>query len=126
MKNPVIRLTVALTGLILFVIAIGAWINPASTAAKLGVAGTGPLGLATLRADLGAFFAVSGGLAIFAAIRRAPAYLTTPLLLIALALTGRFLALAITPFDTTMAPPMVAEAVMVAVFATGRFTKATL
>jgi hypothetical protein len=125
MKNPVIRIAVALTGLILFAIALGAWINPASTAARLGVAGTGALGLATLRADLGAFFAVSGGLALFAALRRAPAYLTTPLLLIALALAGRVLALAITPFETAMAPPMVAAAVMVAVFATGRFAKAT-
>ena len=123
MKNTAIRVAVGLTGLILFIIAIGAWINPAGTAAKLGVAGTGALGLATLRADLGAFFAVSGGLALFAAMRRAPVYLTTPLLLIALALAGRFLALACTPFQSTMVPPMVAEAIMVAVFATGRFSK---
>ncbi len=125
MKYAPIRIAVAVTGLILFIIAIGAWLSPTATAAKLGVTATGALGLATLRADLGAFFAVSGGLALFAGIRRTPAYLTTPLLLIALALAGRCLALAFTPFDSTMLPPMVAEAAMVAVFATGRFTRAT-
>ncbi len=125
MKYAPIRIAVAVTGLILFIIAIGAWLSPAATAAKLGVTATGALGVATLRADLGAFFAVSGGLALFAAIRRAPTYLTTPLLLIALALAGRLLALAFAPFDSTMAPPMIAEAIMVAVFGAGRFTKAT-
>jgi drug/metabolite transporter superfamily protein YnfA len=80
--------------------------------------------MATLRADLGAFFATAGGFALWAAIRRAPGFLTAPLMLISLALAGRFLALAVTPFASAMIPPMVAEAVMVALFAAGRFMRA--
>ena len=119
-----LRIAVAAIGALLLLIGLGAWIDPAGTAAKLGLAGTGSLGLASLRADLGAFFLGGGGLALVAAWRRAPALLTAPLLLIGLALAGRCLALLVTPFDPLMLPPMVAEAVMLVVFAGGRFARA--
>ncbi len=124
MRIGVLRLAVGLTGLFLLAIGISAFLDPVGTGAKLGLAGLGSLGLATLRADLGAFFVGGGALAIAAAVRRAPLLLTAPVLSIGLALTGRFLALALTPFDHAMVPPMVAEAVMVAIFAAGRFMKA--
>ncbi len=124
MRNVFIRGAVALTGLLLVGIGVGAWIDPARTGGSLGLSGAPGLGMATLRADLGAFFVGGGGLAIAAAARRDAGLLTAPVLLIGLALTGRFLALAVTPFDRAMVPPMVAEAVMVGVFAAGRFTRA--
>jgi hypothetical protein len=125
MRNNILRLAVAATGLILLLIGVVAWVDPARVAGRLGIEAAGALGTATLRADLGAFFATAGGFALAAAVRRAPGLLTTPLLLIVLALAGRFLALAVTPFEMAMLPPMVAEAVMAAVFAAGRFLRAT-
>jgi hypothetical protein len=124
MQNVVIRIAVALTGLLLLLIGIGAWIDPVKTGGSLGLSGAPGLGMATLRADLGAFFVGGGGLAIAAAGWRDRGLLTAPVLLIGLALSGRFLAMAVTPFDRAMVPPMVAEAVMLAVFATGRFRRA--
>jgi hypothetical protein len=114
MRIGVLRLAVGLTGLFLLAIGISAFLDPVGTGAKLGLAGVGSLGLATLRADLG----------IGHCGRGAPHLLTAPVLSIGLALTGRFLALALTPFNHAMLPPMVAEAVMVSIFAAGRFMKA--
>jgi hypothetical protein len=124
MKNTILRIAVAATGALLLFLALVAWTDPARLGGKLGIGAATALGMATLRADLGAFFATAGGLALLAAARRAPGLLTAPLLLVALALAGRCLALAVTPFDSAMIPPMVAEAVMVAVFAAGRFMRA--
>ena len=121
MRNIVVRIAVGATGALLFLLGALAWIDPLRLALKLGVQPAAPLGAATLRADLGAFFAVAGCMAVLAAIRRAPTLLNAPLLLIGLALAGRFLALAVAPFDASMIQPMVAEAFMVAVFAAGRF-----
>jgi hypothetical protein len=123
MRNVILRIAVGVTGIVLLVIALGAWHDPASTGGKLGLAGVGGLGLATLRADLGAFFATAGGLALAAAIRRSPVLLTAPLAMMVLALAGRCLALLLTPFENAMIPPMIAEAVMVAIFAAGRFMR---
>jgi hypothetical protein len=124
MKNTILRIAVAATGALLLLLALLAWTDPARLGGTLGISAPTALGMATLRADLGAFFATAGGLALVAAIRRAPGFLTAPLMLMALALAGRFAALAVTPFDSAMIPPMVAEAVMVAVFAAGRFMRA--
>ena len=124
MRLSLLRAAVGLTGLFLLAIGIAAFLDPIGTGAKLGLVGIASLGLATLRADLGAFFVGGGALAIAAAIKRAPLLLTAPMLSIGLALLGRFMALAVTPFDRTMVPPMVAEVVMVGIFAAGRFAKA--
>ncbi len=121
MRHIAVRILVAATGALLLFLGVVAWADPLRLALKLGVQPAAPLGAATLRADLGAFFAVAGGMALLAAYRRAPALLTPPLLLIALALAGRCLALAVAPFDAAMIQPMVAEALMVGVFAAGRF-----
>ena len=125
MRYAFVRICVAATGAILLLIAFAAWLQPEKLAAKLGVAASSPLGAATLRADLGAFFATAGALALIAAILRAPRLLTAPLLLISLALAGRCLALEMEPLDSAMIPPMVAEAVMAAVFLAGRVIRAT-
>ena len=124
MQRSAVRLAVAITGLILLAMGVAAWIDPTRLAAQLGVGANSALGMATLRADLGAFFAVSGGLALAGAVRRAPRLLTAPALLIGLALAGRCLALLATPFETPMAPPMAAEALMLAALAAGRFLQA--
>jgi len=125
MRHIYVRVAVGLTGLLLFLIACGAWVDPARVAAKLGMAPVGALGLASLRADLGSFFATGGSLAITAALRRSPELLNIPLLMLALALIGRFMTLTVVPFDTSLLPPMVAEALMVGLLVAGRWLRPT-
>jgi hypothetical protein len=96
------------------------WLNPAGPAAKLGVAAMGPLGLATIRADMGGFFGAVGILAVWAAFKGQGKVLTAPLLLVALALTGRVIAVAMGGLTPDMVEPMVTEAVLVVAFAAGR------
>jgi hypothetical protein len=120
MRYNIVRISVAVTGAVLFLIGLLAWLQPEKLAAKLGVAASNPLGAATLRADLGAFFVTAGVLALIAALRRAPRLLTAPLALISLALAGRLVALELEPLDSAMIPPMVAEAVMAIIFLAGR------
>ena len=120
MRYGPLRLAVAVTGALLLLIAVGAWVDPDKVGGRLGLTAENMLGHATLRADLGAFFSVGGGLALVAAWRRNARLLTAPLLMIAVALAGRIVTLEFSEFDPTMLPPMLAEAVMVAVFAAGR------
>jgi hypothetical protein len=117
----VLRAAVLLTGAFLLLLGFGALVDPARVAGSLGVGAIAPVGTATLRADLFGFFTTSGGLAVLAAVRQRPALLNTPLLLIGLALSGRCVALALQPFNVTLVPPMMAEALMVGAFAAMRF-----
>jgi hypothetical protein len=101
-------------------LALQLWLNPALPAAKLGLSATGPLGLASIRADLGGFFAGSSILALIAVIRSEAKYLTAPVLFIGLALMGRVLTVAMSGLTADMVQPMVVEAVLVVVLALGR------
>ena len=120
--NKLVRIAVGATGTVLMLIGIAAWIDPTAMGAKLGIGAIAVLGHATLRADLGAFFLTAGSLAIAAAIQRRAALLTAPLAMMALALMGRGLSLIALPFDVSLVPPMVAEALMVAILASGRYS----
>jgi hypothetical protein len=124
MRNIVVRGAVLVIGVLLLLGGLAALAEPARLAGSLGITAAVPLGAASLRADLFGFFATAGIMAIAAAIRRAPAMLTAPLLLIGLALIGRCVALAFQPFDHTLLPPMIAETFMAAVFTAGRFMSA--
>ena len=115
----VLRALVGIAGLLGVLVALRIWMAPAEVGAQLGVAATGPLGLATIRADMGGFFAAGGAFALSSAIKGRGALLLPPVVLIALALTGRFVAVAINGFSPDMAPPMAVEAVLLAIFATG-------
>ena len=124
MRHNVVRAAVLAIGSLLLLGGVAALAAPSRVAGGLGLAAASTLGAASLRADLFGFFATAGILAIAAAIRRAPTLLTAPLLLIGLALCGRFAALCVVPFSTPLLPPMLAEALMVLVFAAGRFMQA--
>lgn len=120
MGRTVLRGLVGLLGVLGLLIALQLWLNPAGPAAKLGVQAMGPLGLATIRADMGGFFGAVGILAVWAAFKGQGKVLTAPLLLVALALTGRVIAVAMDGLTPDMVQPMVTEAVLVVAFAAGR------
>ena len=120
MVRTVLRGLIGLIGVLGLLLALQLWLNPALPAAKLGLAATGPLGLASIRADLGGFFAGSSILALIAVIRSQARYLTAPLLFIGLALAGRVLTVVMSGLTPDMVQPMVVEAVLVVVLALGR------
>lgn len=118
----VVRGLVGVLGALALVMAAAFWANPGLPAAKLGVSALNELGFATLRADMGGFFAMAGVLSLAAAMRDSARLLTAPLLLVALALAGRIGTAALSGYTPEMAEPMIVEAVLVAVLALGRRT----
>lgn len=120
----VVRVVVGVLGVLALLVALAFWFNPEMTAARLGIAAQDALGFATLRADLGGFFAGAGALSLAAAIRNSARLLTAPLLLVGLALTARIATAALSGFEPNMAQPMVIEAVLLTVLVLGRRTLA--
>ena len=84
--------------------------DPAGAAAGLGVTNTGPLGLATLRADFTAFFVVIGLCMLRGAWKRNGDLLLVPAALFGIALCGRLLTLILNGSGPGFYMPMAAEA----------------
>lgn len=95
--HPVLRRAVGGLGAAGLAAAAACWADPAGVGRRLGLAAAGPLGLASLRADLGGFFGVAGGFALWAAVRDAPGAVAPALALMAAALLGRMLGLVLDP-----------------------------
>ncbi len=113
------RIVIGIAGVIGLLIAARLWMAPEEMAAQLGLAPQGPLGFATIRADMGGFFAAGGAFALAAAIKGRGALLLPSVVLIALALMGRLITAAINGFTPDMAPPLLIEAVLLLLFAAG-------
>ncbi len=117
MLSTIIRVLVGLSGLLAVVAAIRFWMDPALPAGQLGIGPLGPLGLSTLRADLGGFFGGAGLFALAAALRNDARIALAPLVLIGLALCGRALTLIVNGYTADMAMPIVIEAALVVLYA---------
>ncbi|HEX5378717.1 MAG TPA: hypothetical protein VFW47_09080 [Phenylobacterium sp.] len=120
MARPIIRILLGAVGVLAVLLALRIWVNPVAAGAALGVEGRGGLGLATLRADVAGFFGAAGALALAAAVRDDRRLVTAPLVMIGLALTGRLITVALGGLEPAQVPPIVVEAVLVVVLATGR------
>ena len=116
----VLRILVGVIGALGLLIAAAIWAHPTESLTKLGLETIGGLGHSTGRADMGGFFGAAGGLALAAAIRGEARLLTAPLLLVAIALSGRILTLVLDGYSPDMAQPMGIEAGLIAAFAAGR------
>ena len=88
------RLVFALVGLFAIVLAFSAWLQPETLGDRLGLAATRPEGVASFRADIGAFFAVAGGFALWAGIEGRWGRAIPALALFSAALLGRLATLA--------------------------------
>ncbi|MDO8410153.1 MAG: arylsulfatase [Phenylobacterium sp.] len=106
-------------GLLFVAIALRIWTRPESMAATLGLAAQSPLGLATLRADMGAFFAGGGLFVLAAAVRDKRSWLAPAQALLSLALMGRVVSLLAGGWDLMSLPPMVLEAALILILAAG-------
>jgi hypothetical protein len=120
MPRTLLRVAIAVVGALGLLVGLRVWLSPQRAAAQLGVGALGPLGVATLRADIAGFFAATGGFALLGAIRDDRRRLTAPLVMIALALAGRCLTLIIDGPAAAMVPPMLIETGLVLVLALGR------
>ena len=116
------RVLIALVGLFNLAIGLGFLIDPARLGAAFFLSPNGIQGLATMRADFTAFFMTGGAFALLGAVRGRPDMLAVPLALLGIAVSARFLSLAVDGISPTAFQPMAAEAVMIAILLAGRRT----
>lgn len=114
------RISVGLLGLFNFAIGLAFLFAPAAPAEAFFIAPQGIQGLATLRADMPGFFLTAASLALLGAWRADPRPLAVPLAMLAVALAGRTLSLALDGMASTAFLPMIAETVMIAVLLAAR------
>lgn len=118
MKN-VVRGVVALVGLFNLVLGVSFLLAPVQGAQRFFLAAIGSQGLATIRADFTAFFVTGAIFALVGAWRTWRAPLLVPMMLLVVAIGGRAVSLVLDGAANTAYPPMVVEAVMIAVLALG-------
>jgi len=120
MMRNLVRALVALVGLFNLAIGLGFLLDPSLLGAKFFLSPVGIQGLATIRADFPALFLTGGLFALYGAWRGRAAPLLFPLVMLAIALTGRFISLAVDGISPTAFPPMAVEAGMITVLLIGR------
>ena len=108
-----LRILVGVLGLLSVAMAARIWVDPSAAAAQMGLLVNGPLGQATLRADVAGLFAAIGGLSVFGALKGDGRWLLAPLCLVVAALAGRLLNLALAGFTVEQAPPILIEVLIV-------------
>ena len=116
----VLRLVVAAIGLFNIAIGLGFLFNPANLAGQFFLIPDGSHGMATLRADFPGFFITGGTFALIGAVQKDARALLVPMLLLAIALTGRCVSLVADGQAPTAFPPMIAEAVMILILLLAR------
>jgi hypothetical protein len=110
-----LRIAVALVGLLNVVLGLLFLIHPQWMAAQFYVSPIGSQGLATIRADFTGFFLAAGVFALLGARSLRAEPLTVPIFLFAVAFIGRALSLLLDGVGPMAFPPMIAEAVMIAI-----------
>lgn len=117
--RTILRGVIGLLGLFNLAIGLGFLLAPEQLAPAFYIAPVGTQGMATLRADFPGFFIGAGGFAIAGAWSGQARAMVVPILLLGVALFGRFVSLALDGVTPTAAQPMIAEAVMLAILLLG-------
>lgn len=110
-----VRILVLLLGLFNLFLGLSFLFNPVEMAADFSIEPLGSQGLATIRADLPAFFLTAAGFSLYSAWKQSAAPLLVPMTLMSIALVGRFVSLALDGQGPMAFQPMVAEAIMIAI-----------
>ena len=105
---------IGLVGLLNIVIGLSFLFNPTKMATEFALSPMGTQGMATMRADFPAFFLTGAIFSLIGAWRADRTPLMVPLTLLTFALLGRFVSIALDGTAPTTVPPMIAEAVMIA------------
>ena len=114
-----LRVVIGLIGAVGALVLLLLWVDPAKIAAGLGLVGQGWQGQSTLRSDVAGFFGGAGLLSLASAVRNDRRLLVAPLLLIAIALAGRFVTIALDGWSSAAIPSIVVEAVLLAIYLAG-------
>lgn len=113
------RIVLGALGLLSLMVAVRVLADPSAAAVQFGLEVSGALGQATLRADVAALFAVTGGLSVLAALKGDGRFLLGPVCLIGAALAGRLLNLVAAGFTVDQVAPILIEVVVLAVLFAG-------
>jgi hypothetical protein len=106
---------ILMLGLFNLVIGLGFLLQPAKLAAAFFLSPIGSQGLATVRADFTGFFIGASLFALYGAWKMRAEALLVPMVMLGLALTGRFVSLALDGIAPTAPAPMVIEVIMLAI-----------
>jgi hypothetical protein len=109
----ILRVLVGAVGLFNITIGLLFLFNPAGAAANFFLIPDGSQGMATLRADFPGFFITGGSFALVGAWQKDGRALLVPVMLLAIAITGRTVSLVADGVGPQAIQPMVAEAVMI-------------
>lgn len=111
----VLRILVAAIG-VLAMLGVGQhWFDLDAVTAERGMQAIGDIGRANLRADVGGLFLGISGLTLFAAVRQHQGAILVATVLLGATLIGRFVSIAIDGYSAAVAPPMVVEAILIAI-----------
>ena len=113
------RIVLGALGLLSLMVAARVLADPSAAAVQFGLEVSGALGQATLRADVAALFAVTGGLSVLATLKGDGRSLLGPVCLIGAALAGRLLNLVAAGFTVDQVAPILIEVVVLAVLFAG-------
>jgi hypothetical protein len=110
--KTIMRGLIGVVGLFNLLIGVGFLLQPAKLAAAFYLSPIGSQGLATVRADFTGFFIGASLFALYGAWKMRAEALMVPMVMLGLALTGRFVSLGLDGQSSTAFPPMVIEAGM--------------
>ena len=114
-----LRMVVGAFGIVGTLVLLQIWLDPAKIAGGLGLVGQGWQGQSALRSEVAGFFGAAGLLSLAGAVKNDRRLLTGPLVLIAIALAGRFVQIAIGGWSSAVVPSIVVEAILLAVYWAG-------
>ncbi len=117
--RTIMRLLIGLVGLFNIAVGLGFLVYPAKLGAAFFLTPVGSQGLATLRADFPGFFIGASIFALIGAWRAQATPLFVPIVMLGLAIFGRFVSLAIDGVGPEAIPPMIVEAIMLTLLLTG-------
>jgi hypothetical protein len=120
--DKLIRIAVTAVGLLNVVLGLLFLVRPEWMAAQFYITAIGSQGLATIRADFPGFFLTGGGFALWGAWMRYAEELRVPIVLLSIALFGRFVSLILDGVGPSALPPMILEAIMIAILVAGMRT----
>lgn len=109
------RVIVAFIGLFALLGVGQHWFSLDVVAAERGMQAVGNIGRANLRADVGGLFLGVSCLTLFAAVRKNQSALLAAALLLMATLLGRFVSIAIDGYSARVAPPIIIEAIVIAI-----------
>ena len=109
------RILVAIIGVIALLGVGQHWFDLDAVAIERGMQAVGDIGRANLRADVGGLFLGISGLTLFAAVRQHQGAILAAIVLLGATLIGRFVSIAIDGYSAPVAPPMIVEAVLIAI-----------